>query len=97
MFGSFLFLPCAGVEQRCYHLFPPRGGGGFSFFFYPVRVRDTEATGSDTIVRIDVCTSVTVGSGKLLLAFTIAAQQQRRRRCRGSSGSVARRRSGVDL
>ena len=44
-------------------------------------------------VRIDMCTSVTVGSGKHLLAFTVAAQQQRRRRCRGSSGSVARRRS----
>ena len=22
MFGSFLFLPCAGVEQRCGHLSP---------------------------------------------------------------------------
>ncbi|XP_066382177.1 disease resistance protein Pik-2-like [Miscanthus floridulus] len=48
-------------------------------------------------VKIDMCTSVTVGSGKLLLAFTVAAQQQRRRHCRGSSGSVARRRSGVGL
>jgi hypothetical protein len=41
-----LFCSCrAPVQNNGAIIFSPsRGGGGFSFFFYPVRVRDTEAT-----------------------------------------------------